>query len=139
MNNDEANIRELFLVNSPEKKLSDQIISVIKIMVLITVVLAVFAILFGTIKNVFAVLAGGASQIIVAWTYGQLAGTNVLLPPKEMLSKHLVAEATKVVLSLALLIIGLAFLSDSASWFVGAYIAALAAYWFALLFGINTK
>ncbi|WP_374352421.1 hypothetical protein [Chitinimonas sp.] len=86
-------------------------------------------------RAMLAALFGGLSQIAAVWVYRRIALTSSEnSSPKDMLGRFFAAEIAKIIAALMLMLAGLIAFGSNALWFLGAAMAALAAYWLVLIF-----
>jgi F0F1-type ATP synthase assembly protein I len=134
MHQENANIRQFSQPLSPVDKMRKQIRAVLLVMSALTGVVAATAFFIASSKAMLAALFGGLSQIAAVWIYRRIATRNTEIPtPQAMLGHFMLAEVAKLITALALMIAGLIAFGASAPWFLGAAVAALAAYWLVLI------
>ena len=128
-----ANIRQLLRPLPPGEKLKKQIRTVLLTMSALTGAVAVTALFIADTKAMLAALFGGLSQMAAVVAYKRINRFDRIPAPNAMLAQFYLAEVVKIVVALVLLVTGCRLFGANASWFVGAYVAALAAYWLVLL------
>jgi F0F1-type ATP synthase assembly protein I len=134
MHQENANIRQLSQPLSPTDRVRKQIRAVLIVMLALTVPIAATAFFIAGPKAMLAAFFGGLSQVAAVWLYRRIATSTTEIPtPQAMLGRFMLAEVAKLITALALMIAGLVAFGANAPWFLGAAVAALAAYWLVLI------
>lgn len=128
-----ANIREFSRATPPGQALWRQIRTLLIAMSALTMAVAAAAFFFAGPKAMLAALGGGSSQIVAVLAYGWIVRSKGIPAPRDMLFKHFLGEIVKIMLALALMVVGFYLSGANAAWFIGAFTAALAAYWLVLI------